>query len=48
MLIVEMDGFCLQVQKLVEEWVEDQVLQIEENKCVPSIMSSCVFGLLLH
>ena len=30
---MELRGCCLQVLKLVDDWIEDQVLQIDENKC---------------
>ena len=40
---MNLDGPCLQVQKLVDEWIEDQVLQIEENKCALIFILTCKF-----
>lgn len=30
---MKLRGWCLQVLKLVDDWIEDQVLRIDENKC---------------
>jgi hypothetical protein len=36
---------CAQVQALLEEWVEDQVTRIEDNKCAAPLFLTRFFSL---